>query len=394
MNVRRAATLGVVAAALVLAGLGLLRAASPVGTGSTADQVGAVAATLRCPTCQGLSIEDSTSVLAAGSRRVIAQQLEEGRTPDEIRQWFVERYGESVLLSPDPSGAGLFAWLLPGLALFAGGALVWRWVHRGGAPAAASAVEDDAAAALAAWRESSLEPDGSPAGEELREALLARAAAEEEPVDGATHEAATARLAAAHRRFRARTATARVRGSGPALPRRAVTVSAAGVLLLAAGVGIALAVDRGSTSGAGGTVAAATSGAATGAPPEAPAGWVGGMPQTVEEWVTFGRAYDRDSRPDQAVAAYTMALQMQPDADSVLLMRADVLVRSGHPDQALPDVRQLDARHPDTPDVLLVLGLAQNRTGAPEGGATLRRFLELDPDSPAAPGVRHLLDGG
>ena len=108
----------------------------------------------------------------------------------------------------------------------------------------------------------------------------------------------------------------------------------------------------------------------------------------------LGRAYDAAGQPDQAVAAYSMALQLQPDADSVLLMRADVLVRSGHADRALPDLQQLDARHPDTPDVLLVLGLAQNRTGAPEAAATLGRFLELDPGSPAAPGVRKLLDDG
>jgi cytochrome c-type biogenesis protein CcmH len=118
------------------------------------------------------------------------------------------------------------------------------------------------------------------------------------------------------------------------------------------------------------------------------------MPQTPADWVQLGRAYDAADQPGQAVAAYDMALRLQPDADSVLLLRADVLVRSGHADQALPDLQQLDARHPDTPDVLLVLGLAQNRTGDPAGDATLRRFLQLDPGSPAAPGVRKLLEDG
>jgi len=118
------------------------------------------------------------------------------------------------------------------------------------------------------------------------------------------------------------------------------------------------------------------------------------MPQTPQNWVQLGRAYDAAHQPDQAVAAYDMALRLQPGADAVLLMRADVLVRSGHADQALPDLEQLDARHPDTADVLLVLGLAQRAGGDPDAGATLRRFLELDPGSAAAPGVRHLLDGG
>ena len=118
------------------------------------------------------------------------------------------------------------------------------------------------------------------------------------------------------------------------------------------------------------------------------------MPRTAAEWVQLGRAYDTAGQADQAVAAFDMALRLQPDADVVLLLRADVLVRSGRAEQALPDLQHLDASHPDTADVLLVLGLAQNRTGAPEAAATLRRFLELDPGSPAAPGVRKLLDGG
>jgi cytochrome c-type biogenesis protein CcmH len=134
---RRAATGVVVLGVLAFAVLGLIRAAAPADTPSMRQRVDEVAATLRCPTCQGLSIEDSTSVLAAGSRRIIEQQLEQGRTPDEIRQWFVDRYGSSVLLSPDPAGPGLVAWVVPGLVLVAGGLLVWRWLGRDAAPSVA-----------------------------------------------------------------------------------------------------------------------------------------------------------------------------------------------------------------------------------------------------------------
>jgi cytochrome c-type biogenesis protein CcmH len=391
---RRAAGGAIVLAVLTLAVLGLVRAASPAGTPTMRERVDEVAATLRCPTCQGLSIEDSTSVLAAGSRRIIQQQLQQGRTPDEIRQWFVDRYGSSVLLSPDPDGAGLVAWVVPGLVLVAGGLLVWRWLRHDAEPAADSdEAVDQAVAALAAWRDGALDPDDSPAGESLREALVA--------AEPDADEVALARVAAAYRRYTARPAVAAApiapRRPGRTLPRRAVPVGAAGVVLVAAGVGVALAVDRAAVDrGAGAEAATANTAAAPsgGAAPSPPAGWTGGMPQTPEEWVQLGHAYDADQQPAQAVAAYSMALQLQPDAESVLLLRADVLVRSGQADQALPDLQQLDARHPDTPQVLLVLGLAQNATGAPEAPATLRRFLELDPGSPAAAGVRKLLDGG
>jgi cytochrome c-type biogenesis protein CcmH len=392
VRLRRAATVAVVLGVLVLAGAGVWRAAGPAEAPSLRERVDAVAATLRCPSCQGLSLEDSTSVLAAGSRRIIERQLEQGRTPDEIRQWFVDRYGPSVLLTPQPGGAGLLAWFLPGLVLLAGGTLVWRWLRRAG-PGAAAPLDDDAAAALAAWRAGRLTPDDTPAGEELRRALQALASAEGEAADAARE--ASRRLEAAYRRYSVRPVTGRGHGAAAVLPRRAVTAGAVGAVLVAAGLGIAVAPgSHGGSASAGRTGLAAAGTAATGALPAPPPGWRGGMPRTVDQWVALGRAYDRNRQLDQAVAAYTMALRLRPGDDGLLLLRADVLVRSGKPAQALPDLTGLDARHPGTPDVLLVLGLAQNRTGAPQGDATLRRFLELAPDSPAAPGVRHLLDGG
>jgi cytochrome c-type biogenesis protein CcmH len=128
-----------------------------------------------------------------------------------------------------------------------------------------------------------------------------------------------------------------------------------------------------------------------GALPSAPPGYTGGMPQTEQQWVSLGRAYDQAGQYPQALAAYDMALKLKPGADDVVLMRDDVLVRSGRPADALPTLKQLGARYPDNPDVLLILGLAQDRTGDAAGAGTLRKFLQLAPNSPAAPGVRKLL---
>lgn len=402
--VRRAGTASVVLGVLVLAVLGLLRAADPGGTPSRQQQVDAVAATLRCPTCQGLSIKESSSILAAGSRAIIEQQLDEGRTPDQVRQYFVDRYGESVLLSPDPAGPGLFAWLVPALALSGAGVLIWRWMRRGRTDVPAGAevpVDQDALAAREAHRAGRLAPDNTPAGDALRAALLARIAAEEDDeVDVESVHRADVRLGAAYRRYTAKavTAPAPARGAGSALPRRAVTVGAVGLVLVAAATGVVLTVrDRGAADPVTGDalvgIAAATGAPGTGGVPSAPPGAPAGMPQTPAEWVALGRAYDRAQEFTQAVAAYDMALQLQPAADDVVLMRADVLVRSGNPGAALPTLAELADRYPDNPDVLLILGLAQNGTADPSATTTLRRFLELAPDSPAAAGVRNLLAG-
>ena len=82
-----------------------------------------VAAVLRCPVCQGLSIQDSPAELAVQMKDVVRQQLREGKSPDEVKAYFVSKYGEWVLLEPKASGMNLLVYLMP-LVLLAGGAVV------------------------------------------------------------------------------------------------------------------------------------------------------------------------------------------------------------------------------------------------------------------------------
>jgi cytochrome c-type biogenesis protein CcmH len=90
----------------------------------------ALASELRCPVCQGLSIQDSPSELALDMRDVIKEQLRTGRSPDEVRQYFIDKYGEWILLEPRPQGFNLVVYLLPVAALLGGLAIVWRAVRR------------------------------------------------------------------------------------------------------------------------------------------------------------------------------------------------------------------------------------------------------------------------
>ncbi len=92
-----------------------------------------VASQLRCPVCQGLSLQDSPSDLARQMRALVHDQLAAGKSPDEVKQYFVSKYGEWILLQPQAHGFNLVAYLLPALVLLAGAALVWtaarRWVR-------------------------------------------------------------------------------------------------------------------------------------------------------------------------------------------------------------------------------------------------------------------------
>lgn len=105
----RAAMLGL----LVVAGAGLWSSSAV----STDGQAHAVAATLRCPTCVAESVADSTSPMASGMRAIIEEQLAEGRSPDQVRDWFEQRYGPSVLLEPPLRGLGWVLWAVPAAAV-------------------------------------------------------------------------------------------------------------------------------------------------------------------------------------------------------------------------------------------------------------------------------------
>ena len=84
------------------------------------DQVRAIAADLRCPVCQNLSVADSPSELAQQMRSIIEQQLKEGKSPEQVRAYFVSKYGEWILLAPKPRGFNLLLWVLPYFALVGG----------------------------------------------------------------------------------------------------------------------------------------------------------------------------------------------------------------------------------------------------------------------------------
>lgn len=82
---------------------------------------------LRCPTCQAMSVKESEAGLSNNMKAMIRQQLKEGKSEEEILQYFVDRYGEWILRNPKKSGFNLLLWLTPGVILvLAGGWVIWR----------------------------------------------------------------------------------------------------------------------------------------------------------------------------------------------------------------------------------------------------------------------------
>ena len=99
-----------------------------------------------CPVCPGESIDQSQHPLSVQMRGIVADKLDQGWTKGQINDFFVERYGPSVLLEPPREGFDLLAWLVPPAALAVAAAalyLAMRLMAR--SPAA---VSDDAAAVV------------------------------------------------------------------------------------------------------------------------------------------------------------------------------------------------------------------------------------------------------
>jgi len=76
-----------------------------------------IAQKLRCTVCQNQPVSESNSGLAKDMRDVITEKLKQGQNEAQIMQFFVERYGDYVLLEPPRSGNGVPLWLFPPVLL-------------------------------------------------------------------------------------------------------------------------------------------------------------------------------------------------------------------------------------------------------------------------------------
>ena len=99
-------------------------------------RVKAIATRLRCPVCQGESIQDSPAELSAQMRSVVREQLAGGKSEREVMDYFVQKYGQWILLEPRAEGINLLVYWLPVVFLVVGGGVIWMAVRKWTRPAA------------------------------------------------------------------------------------------------------------------------------------------------------------------------------------------------------------------------------------------------------------------
>ena len=90
------------------------------GEPTTSERVASLASELRCPDCEGQSIQQSSTATARAARADIRRRVEAGDSDGEVRQAFVDKFGDSILLKPEQGGIGILVWGLPVLAIVLG----------------------------------------------------------------------------------------------------------------------------------------------------------------------------------------------------------------------------------------------------------------------------------
>lgn len=110
----------------------VIGALGDTGPSTNEERVIAIARTVKCPECSGESVAESNSSFSRAARIEIAEQVQAGRTDDEVRDYLESGY-PGILLTPTSSGVAGLVWILP-VVLFvfslAGLAVAFRrWSH-------------------------------------------------------------------------------------------------------------------------------------------------------------------------------------------------------------------------------------------------------------------------
>jgi cytochrome c-type biogenesis protein CcmH len=97
-----------------------------------------IARELRCPTCRAEGVAESSAPISIEMRNIIAEQLAEGKSREEILAFFQARYGDWILLEPPRRGLHLIVWVMPvAIGLLSLGVLIFflrRWHKNANTP--------------------------------------------------------------------------------------------------------------------------------------------------------------------------------------------------------------------------------------------------------------------
>jgi cytochrome c-type biogenesis protein CcmH len=346
--------------------LGALLFADPSGAAEhLEEQMRQIASGLRCPVCQNLSVADSPSEMAQEMRALIVDELRAGKRPEEIRAYFVSKYGEWILLSPTPRGFGLLVWVLPGLgAVVAFGGAAWvlrRWTRPGTSMPRAGAVVDETvlarvrAAAAADDPPVALPPEEARLVEGLRELLFDYRSGKLSTRDyeelQALYEAKAATLVPREAPRGDVGVEASMRPAArPGATRGVWRWATAALFLVGFGVAIGFFLPRSVRLRGEGSP---TGDFLTGTRDDVARNGSRNLSALLEQ----GRQAMEAQDARRAIGLFNRALEMDPDQPTAHTYLGLILHQAGHPEKALQSFERALAREPNSPQALWGKGL-------------------------------------
>ncbi|MFN8470784.1 MAG: cytochrome c-type biogenesis protein CcmH [Anaerolineae bacterium] len=105
---------------LTLAGAAVASAQGGLSNDEIDRRMRAITDRLNCPLCQNTTLTECPLQVCDEMRDLIRQKLVAGENEDQIRAYFVERYGDRVLNEPPRQGFALLGWVMPFVGIVVG----------------------------------------------------------------------------------------------------------------------------------------------------------------------------------------------------------------------------------------------------------------------------------
>lgn len=107
-----------------------LALAAPAMAQTPEDLANDISNKINSPFCPGVTLHDCPSPSALDMRDRIEAYARQGMNESAIMERLEAEYGPSIRGEPSSEGAGILVWIMPSLAVLAGGALAFILVRR------------------------------------------------------------------------------------------------------------------------------------------------------------------------------------------------------------------------------------------------------------------------
>jgi cytochrome c-type biogenesis protein CcmH len=104
--------------------------AQDVPTLITDDEVNAVAHGLYCPVCENIPLDVCPTQACAQWRDLIRQKLEQGWSEEQVKDYFVNQYGDRVLATPPVQGFNWVFYVIIPVALLGAAVVLYSVLRR------------------------------------------------------------------------------------------------------------------------------------------------------------------------------------------------------------------------------------------------------------------------